>query len=207
MPTKILVTSICALLICAFAFMGFNSSDTQSETAAENVAAESGKIIVFIRHAKSSKEYDFLRDFDRPLNAKGIKDALKMGESLKSRGMIPDLIIASPAVRTYTTAAMIADKVDYLPGDINLEQSIYRAPKEKYLEALANVDDKHRVVFIVAHNPATTQLGTALSDTTINDAKTGSCTAISFTEYSWKKVVKSKGKLLFYDYPALHKQQ
>ncbi|MCA1853588.1 MAG: hypothetical protein LC647_14695, partial [Beggiatoa sp.] len=39
------------------------------------------------------------RDFDRPLAKRGQRDAPHMGEWLRAQGLVPDLVLASPARR------------------------------------------------------------------------------------------------------------
>lgn len=175
----------------------------------ENVPqpVEDGKTLVIIRHAKSSREHRDLRDFYRPLNDRGYKDAPFMGQVLKRKGIQPDLVVASPSVRTYTTATMICDKLDYSRDDIQFAPSIYRAPKEKYIEEIASWDDKYNTVFLVGHNPASSQLSTMLSDTTISDMPTTGIVAIHFDENSWAKIAKSKGECVFFDKPKNHKER
>ena len=58
------------------------------------------KKLFLIRHAKSDWSDNTLKDFDRGLNARGLKDAPFIGKFLKNKNIIPDLIISSPALRT-----------------------------------------------------------------------------------------------------------
>ena len=71
------------------------------------------KKLFVIRHAKSSwKDYS-LDDFDRPLNKRGFLNAPFMGDYLKGRAVVPDIILSSPALRAKTTADIIANRVKY----------------------------------------------------------------------------------------------
>ena len=51
------------------------------------------KILILVRHAKSSWDDPNLADIDRPLNKRGKKDAPEMGQRLKSQDIMPDLIV------------------------------------------------------------------------------------------------------------------
>ena len=66
------------------------------------------KRIYFIRHAKSSWKDMDLADHDRPLNARGERDAPAMAAALAQRGVSPDGIITSSALRAVTTARLLA---------------------------------------------------------------------------------------------------
>jgi len=57
------------------------------------------KTIILVRHAKSSWKDPSLDDFDRPLNKRGKRNAPFMGNKLKERKIMPDLILSSPAKR------------------------------------------------------------------------------------------------------------
>ena len=69
------------------------------------------KKLYIIRHAKSDWSDDTLKDFDRPLNKRGLKNAPFMGSLLKNKNINPDLILSSPALRAITTAEIIANRV------------------------------------------------------------------------------------------------
>ncbi|RZJ80136.1 MAG: histidine phosphatase family protein, partial [Flavobacterium sp.] len=57
------------------------------------------KELIIIRHAKSDWGNSTLKDFDRPLNKRGIANAPEMAERLVKRKIFPDLIVSSPALR------------------------------------------------------------------------------------------------------------
>ena len=57
------------------------------------------KILLIIRHAKSSWEVGTLSDFDRPLNDRGKKDAPMMAKRLLDKKIKIDAFVSSPAKR------------------------------------------------------------------------------------------------------------
>ena len=63
------------------------------------------KSLILLRHAKSGWDDPELRDFDRPLNDKGIRAAITMGRRAAAEGISPDRLVASPAVRVVQTLA------------------------------------------------------------------------------------------------------
>ena len=65
------------------------------------------KRIYFIRHAEAQR--DTGSDFERALNQVGELCAIKLGEKLRSLGLVPDLIITSSAMRALHTAQIIAN--------------------------------------------------------------------------------------------------
>ncbi len=65
------------------------------------------KKLLLLRHAKSSWDDQRLDDFARPLNARGRDAAPRMGREIARRGLIPSLILGSPARRTAETIELI----------------------------------------------------------------------------------------------------
>ena len=57
------------------------------------------KTLILVRHAKSDWNDPFLSDFERTLNSRGMQDAPEMAKRFMNRGVMPELIITSPAVR------------------------------------------------------------------------------------------------------------
>ena len=71
------------------------------------------KLLLILRHAKSSWKDPDLDDHDRPLNKRGRRDAPRMGRLLRKEDLLPDLILSSTAVRARMTAEMVADASRY----------------------------------------------------------------------------------------------
>ena len=61
------------------------------------------KTLTLLRHAKSGWDDPVMRDFDRPLNAKGARAAAVVGEQMRTLGLAFDHILASPALRVMET--------------------------------------------------------------------------------------------------------
>ena len=62
------------------------------------------KTLLIIRHAKSSWDDFSIKDFDRPLNERGKKDAPMMAKRLLKKNISIDTFISSPAKRARKTA-------------------------------------------------------------------------------------------------------
>ena len=74
------------------------------------------KKLFLIRHAKSSHDDLKMKDIDRTLNNRGKEDAPMMGKILKEKGVKPDLIFSSPAVRALETAKFFSKELNLLYG-------------------------------------------------------------------------------------------
>ena len=64
------------------------------------------KVLLLMRHAKSSWGDPTIKDHDRPLNNRGKKDAPRMGKLLKENNLIPDIILSSTAKRAEMTQSL-----------------------------------------------------------------------------------------------------
>ena len=110
------------------------------------------KTLLILRHAKSSWDNPDLRDYDRPLNKRGKKDAPRMGKHIKTVKLIPDRILTSSAKRARKTAKRFAKACGY-SGKIKKLDGLYHAPVGIYYETLQAIPDKYNNIMVVGHNP------------------------------------------------------
>ena len=116
------------------------------------------KTLLILRHAKSSWDDSSLDDRDRPLNARGQRDAPRMGDLLRDERLVPDLIITSDAVRAHTTALAAAEAAGYR-GEVVVDPLLYHAEPGDVIEVLKAVTDADAgTVMIVGHNPGLEEL-------------------------------------------------
>ena len=71
------------------------------------MSEDKAKRLTLIRHANAEQDVD-VRDFERPLSRKGRGEAEEMARRFQERGLAPDLILVSAAVRTRETADTFA---------------------------------------------------------------------------------------------------
>jgi len=156
------------------------------------------KIVYLVRHAKSSWESGVTKDFDRPLNDRGIRNAAAMSAKLFEKGITVDRLITSPAKRALTTAKTFAKQFGIKEKDIQLDENIYEASLKTLSEAVKQFDDTVDSVMLVGHNPGLTSLAISLGGI-VDSLPTCAVVALSFDVEHWAEV--EKGKMLFYDYP------
>ncbi len=163
------------------------------------------KTLILIRHAKSSWADATLDDFDRPLNDRGKRDAPRIGAFLKAKGIAPELIIASPAKRAFTTAKKIAKAIDFPKEQIIQEPSFYHFGYRgtPILIRLAKVEDAINQVMIFGHNPTFTGLANHLSGHYFDNVPTCGVVAITFDVEKWKDIDGQNGRLWFHQFPKL----
>ncbi|MFN2234227.1 MAG: SixA phosphatase family protein [Anaerolineales bacterium] len=110
------------------------------------------KLILILRHAKSSWKETGISDHSRPLNRRGKKDAPRMGQVLFEEDLVPDIILSSTARRARDTSGMVAESSGF-EGDIHYLESFYHAWPSDYLDALRNLSGDIKIAMIVGHNP------------------------------------------------------
>ena len=111
------------------------------------------KTLLILRHAKSSWDDASLDDHERPLNARGRRDAPRVGDLLRDEGLMPDLVITSDALRAHTTARLVAVAAGY-GGDIVVDPMLYLANADDLIATLRMVPEGNAAtVLIVGHNP------------------------------------------------------
>lgn len=111
------------------------------------------KRLLVLRHAKSDWGTSSRDDWDRPLSERGRDDAPRVGEMLRARSLVPDLIVTSDAVRARTTAQAVAASAGY-PNEIVHEPALYLAAPDAIVAVLNRLPDDHAGnVMIVGHNP------------------------------------------------------
>ena len=108
-----------------------------------------------MRHADSSYDYPNMSDHDRPLNARGQRDAPRMADALSKRDWLPQLVLVSSAGRTLETLEGMAPHMDDTRIDVRPE--IYHAGISTMLIQLEDmlVDG---TTMILGHNPGSENL-------------------------------------------------
>ena len=116
------------------------------------------KLLLIVRHGKSSWDSDAPTDFDRPLSPRGEQDAPRMGEWLKAQELIPSRVISSPAMRAAQTATAVCEALGVKKKRIHWDRRIYGADVTNLLQVLAEVPAKEGRVMLVGHNPGLEEL-------------------------------------------------
>jgi phosphohistidine phosphatase len=166
------------------------------------------KTIILVRHAKSSWKDPCLDDFERPLTARGKRDAPLMGAKLKERRILPDLILSSPAKRARKTADLIAEAIGFPRRNIQFVDEMYHCGASDLLALVKELDDKNTSVMLFGHNPEFMDFaGMMLKPGPVQAIPTTGVTCIRFPVSSWKKVRQGKGESVFFDYPKRYRDE
>lgn len=110
------------------------------------------KTLTLLRHAKSGWDDTVARDFDRPLNAKGMRAARTMGRHMRAQGLAFDAVVASPAARVVETLNGIWDGYGQALNP-NWDRRVYLASAATLLDLVRESPDDADRVLLVGHNP------------------------------------------------------
>jgi phosphohistidine phosphatase len=158
------------------------------------------KTLYVLRHAKSDWGDSSLRDFDRPLNARGKKAASAIGKELRKRKIRPDLVLASPAVRARQTIEGV-EKAYGSAFNVEDEPRIYGAEPETLIGLIRGAPDDFDRLLIVGHNPGLQDLVLKLSgpgelyDEAAEKFPTAALAEIRFDTESWDGIASREGTL------------
>jgi phosphohistidine phosphatase len=159
------------------------------------------KTVYFVRHAKSSWDQPALRDAERPLNQRGLRDAPFMAKLMHGRGVQPDLLLSSPAVRAWSTAKFFAEALGVAEAAIQRDKRIYEAYPEELLGVLQELPDDVGVVFLFGHNPGLTSVANFFAEEYILNIPTCGIFRVDAAIDSWTDFRQGKGRLSELHYP------
>jgi phosphohistidine phosphatase len=144
------------------------------------------KALLILRHAKSSWKNKKVDDHDRPLNKRGRKEAIKMGEHLKKTNILPDTIITSSALRAIETTKYICRYSGY-NNLVEVNFSLHRGGIDSYIDSLASVSNDNQKLLIIGHNPDLEELVGILINRTI---RIPTCTLVQLKLFieDWKSI-------------------
>lgn len=144
-----------------------------------------------MRHAKSSWDTPNLKDFDRPLNNRGERDAPKMGAYLNGLQLIPDYIFCSPAKRTRSTLSHITNQITILQKDIEFAENLYFKGLKAYIHTLKNTRKSISTVMVIGHNPMTEDAQQYLAKNPVSKPfKTATIACLEANISDWEKLDK-----------------
>jgi phosphohistidine phosphatase len=108
--------------------------------------------LTLMRHANAEQDSD-VRDFERPLSKKGLGEANEMARRFQERGLTPDLILVSSAVRTRETADTFAKVLGVAARLMQPDDSLYLADGDHIITIIRAVGPRVSHLMVIGHNP------------------------------------------------------
>ena len=118
---------------------------------AHDMDSVGGRTLLAVRHAKSSWDHD-VDDHERPLSARGRRDADALGRLLVQRSLEPDLVLCSTAARTQETWER-AQAVGARAREVRLVRAIYQAWVPELVRLVRGTSEEVSTLLILGHAP------------------------------------------------------
>ncbi|MFB0910222.1 MAG: histidine phosphatase family protein [Flavobacterium sp.] len=151
------------------------------------------KNLILIRHAKSNWDAP-LKDVDRPLDQRGMKDAHLVSSNILD--FIPKtyVIWSSIAKRASDTALIFAQNILYPIECIDYKKGLYTFDENQLEEVIKSCDTVFDSIIVFGHNAAITNFVNKFGDVSIDNVPTSGFVSIEFDTESWIEIKKGKTK-------------
>ena len=160
--------------------------------------------LMLLRHAKSSLADTGQADLDRPLNDRGKRSAVAMGSYMASNGLVPQLVLCSPARRTRETWSLVAEELKAFPAVLVAAEIYDFGDGKALMECLRSKAGAAQSVLLVGHNPSIGGLAqnligkgsTKLRGRLEEKYPTAALAVFSFDIGNWESLARGSGTLL-----------
>lgn len=161
--------------------------------------------LILTRHAKSAWDDPMMQDHDRPLNGRGRRAALELGEWLGSRGYEPDQVLCSTAVRTRETWARVAAAPLEVTPKVTFLDALYHASPDVMQTTLMRA--KGDCVMMIGHNPGIAEFAARLPARLPNHPDfrrypTAATLVVDFEIPNWGALTAGSGSVLDFFVPS-----
>ena len=121
--------------------------------------------LYIMRHAKSDWSGPQISDFERPINKRGTRNAIRIGGWMNENNHTPQKIISSPALRAKETIELVVEQISkFNLEDLTYEDELYLAGFTQLIEFINTYKDKVQSLMLVGHNPGIENLVNYLCD-------------------------------------------
>lgn len=159
------------------------------------------KRLIIVRHAKAVP-YGYEDDFTRDLTERGRHDAAKVSKALLHAGVVPDLLITSPASRALQTAQIYAGTFSYPLLQLQEEEDLYMEfTSAGFLDFLRGIDDRYQTLGVFGHNPGVSYFAGSLIDRFQEALPTCGTIVVEFEIASWANLQPRSGRKILQLYP------
>jgi len=154
------------------------------------------KHLILIRHAQAESRLPGQSDLERPLSARGEREARATGEALLASVPLPALIICSRAARAVATARIIASVIGLPESGVLFQDAVYNSSFPALLHVIAAFPDEDSCVAMVGHNPSISDLAGILADAAdigMGGLCTGGALRIALAATTWRQAARTHG--------------
>ena len=161
------------------------------------------KRVVIVRHAKAVP-YGYDDDFNRELTERGENDAKRIGQELRARKIMPEMIISNPARRALATARILAENAGFNIANIVENEYIYEGlTTNEFIDLIRKTSNNYQNVFFFGHNPGFHYFVNNLCIHFQGEMPTCSTVGIDFEVDNWNQIEARTGRLAFHFFPKM----
>ena len=145
------------------------------------------KQLILVRHAKSSWDAP-LKDIDRTLEHRGIKDAHLV--AIHSLSFIPKKfqMFSSIAKRATETALIFAQNFSFPIESIIFKEELYTFDENKLEKIIKSFPNHYDHIILFGHNEAITNFVNKFGDVYIDNVPTSGFVSLQFDADSWADI-------------------
>ena len=114
--------------------------------------------LTLLRHGSAESPDLWAEDFERPLTKDGIAEVREMARRLQQRNWLPDLILASPAERAWSSAQILAQVFEFDERQVRCERELYLAGADIIWQVIARQPATLCHLLVCGHNPGLSAL-------------------------------------------------
>jgi len=159
------------------------------------------KALLLLRHAKAQRE-PVDDDENRPLAPEGDQAAARIGRFLAVAGVVPDVLLTSPARRARDTLAGVAAAAGW-EAPQQVRPSFYETTPASVLATLRELPASVEVALAVGHEPTWSETASRLIGGGSVRLPTGAVAAVGLDIQGWGELAGGRGELLWLLPPKL----
>jgi len=157
------------------------------------------RTLILTRHAKSAWDNPDMSDHDRPLNGRGRRSAVALGNWLRDNGLTPDQVLCSSARRTKETYERMG-----FDAPVEFTDNLYLVTANQILRELSGATGD--TVLLLGHSPGIGQfaaeiLGEPPDHPKFDAYPTGATLVARFDIDDWSKIAWRGGDLVDFVVP------
>lgn len=161
------------------------------------------KTLYIVRHAKSSWEYEGIKDIDRPLKKRGINDSYLISNILRKKISCPDVFVSSCANRALHTAMIFSYSFNYPLANIQISKSLYSFSDGYLIKTVKALDDSFDSAIIFSHDHGISTFVNKFGSISVDHVPTCGVVGIKFDVKHWKNI--KHGTTTVMDFPIDYK--
>ncbi len=161
------------------------------------------KTLYIVRHAKSSWEYDSIKDIDRPLKERGINDAHLLSKYLAKKINKPDVFLSSSANRALHTAVIFCENFGYPLSNLKIKRQLYNFSDGYLVKTVKALDDSFDSAIVFSHDHGINSFVNKFGNKPIAHVTTCGVVGIQFDTKHWKDI--KKGNTILVEFPKNHR--